>query len=71
MHCKVHTPVSVKQSSEEKTMGKELKRRRVVIVAVITNVYLCNGIPHFQLLKIFIGTQINSDCFVTHVSNLS
>jgi len=35
----------------------------IIIVAVITNLY---GIPYIQLLKIFIGTQISLDCFVTH-----
>jgi len=52
---------------------KELKRGtwrgRIVIVAVITNGYLDSGIPYIQLLKIFICTQINSDCFVTYVSD--
>jgi len=31
--------------------GKELKGGRIVIVAVITNVYLDIGIPYIQLLK--------------------
>jgi len=34
---------------------------RIVIVAVITNVYLDIGFPYIQLLKIFIYSQINSD----------
>jgi len=46
----------VKQPTGEKT-----KRGRIVIVVVVTNVYLDNGIPYIQLLKIFICTQINSE----------